>query len=67
MAASGLEVPTGYSSSTDVVFSYSPSFAWLLLATGVLLLLAFVFRRKLWARRVLLTLAGLCFVGAWLL
>lgn len=32
-----------------------------------LLFLAFLFRRVHWARWALLTLAGLCFIGAWAL
>ena len=32
-----------------------------------LLFLAFLFRRVPWARWALLTLAGLCFIGAWAL
>jgi hypothetical protein len=51
--------------STDVLLSYGPAFPWQVFAGGAALLaLAFLFRRARWA---LLTLAGLCFVGAWLL
>lgn len=42
-------------------------FLWLLAASAVCLALAFFFRRNLWARWALLTLAALCSVGAWVL
>ena len=54
--------------STDVILSYGPAFPWQVFAGGaVLLALAFAFRRTPWARWGLLTLAGLCFLAAWLL
>lgn len=54
--------------STDILISYGPAFPWQVFAAGgVFLALAFFFRRKVRACRALLTLAGLCFVGAWLL
>ncbi|GAA5438169.1 hypothetical protein [Deinococcus aquaticus] len=60
--------PTGYSESTDLIVSYGPAFPWQVFALAcALLFLAFLFRRVPWARWALLTLAGLCFIGAWAL
>jgi len=44
-------VPTGYSSSTDLIVSYGPAFPWQVFALAcALLFLAFLFRRVPWAR-----------------
>lgn len=50
-----------------LIVNTDPAFPWLLGAGTALLTLAFAFRRTPWARWGLLTLAGLCFVGVWLL
>lgn len=62
-AVSGQDVPTGYASSTDVIVSYGPAFPWEVLAGAALLfVLAFLFRRTLWARWALIV-AGVLALG----
>ncbi|GGR46191.1 hypothetical protein GCM10008959_03990 [Deinococcus seoulensis] len=58
-------VPTGYSSSTDLILSYGPAFPWQVFALAcALLFLAFLFRRLPWARWALTGAAVLALIVA---
>ncbi|GGN27421.1 hypothetical protein [Deinococcus daejeonensis] len=58
-------VPTGYSSSTDLIVSYGPAFPWQVFAVAcALLFLAFLFRRLPWARWALTGAGALALIVA---